>query len=220
MKYRTFVQKMFENKTWNREFLVEFVREGVEPDPDLEYNRTMGSESATPTRPGTSAQDGVLKPAGTGFFFGPASEKELIGVDTRLVRVNRVALQLSSQDFCIFDGIRTHKEQAQHVANGTSKTMQSKHLDGLATDNVPWIGGKPKWDWDGCFKIALAMDEAATREGVADLITWGGAWDRRLSDFGGDKWQAYSKAVDEYKARHDGPDFIDGPHYQIEGPRQ
>lgn len=150
----------------------------------------------------------------SGFRFGAASEKEFGGVNPQLVRCSYLALQYSTQDFCCYDGIRSYKEQQQHVADGTSKTMQSKHLQGLAVDLVPWINGQPVWDWDGCYKIALAMDKAATELGIANRITWGGAWDRRLSDFGGSA-QAYADEVQKYRARHAGKDFIDGPHYEI-----
>jgi peptidoglycan L-alanyl-D-glutamate endopeptidase CwlK len=161
-------------------------------------------------------QPKVLTPVGgkSEFKFGAASMKELEGVNSKLQQVTHLALSYCAQDFCVFDGIRTYKEQQQHVANGTSKTMQSKHLQGLAVDLVPWINGKPVWDWDGCYEIALAVDKAATELGVANKITWGGAWDRRLSDFGGDSL-AYEKAVQEYRERHAGKDFIDGPHFEI-----
>lgn len=149
----------------------------------------------------------------SGFIFGKASLKELEGVKTELVLCVRRALELSTQDFCVYDGLRTVKEQEQHVKNGTSKTMQSMHLKGLAVDLVPWINGGPKWDWDGCYKIAWAMDQAATEQGVANKIRWGGAWDRRLSDYGNDA-QAYVNEVRDYTQRHEGKDFIDGPHFE------
>ena len=149
----------------------------------------------------------------SGFVFGKSSLKELEGVKTELVLLARRALELSTQDFCVYDGLRTVKEQAAHVKAGTSKTMQSKHLQGLAIDLVPWINGKPTWDWDGCYKIACAADAAATEQGIAHKIRWGGAWDRTLADFGGDV-SLYKKEVEAYAARHPGKDFIDGPHFE------
>lgn len=160
------------------------------------------------------ALDAFASPT-SNFRFGPASERELVGVNPDLIRVTRRALELSTQDFCVFDGLRTVKEQQALVAKGASKTMQSKHLLGLAVDLVPWIGGKPVWDWDGCYKIAFAVDRAATELGLAHKMTWGGAWDRRLSDFGGAAG-AYKAEVEKYRVRHQGADFIDGPHFQLE----
>ena len=150
---------------------------------------------------------------GSGFKFGKASLKELEGVKVELVLVVRRALEISTQDFCVFDGIRTVKEQQQHVKNGTSQTMQSKHLQGFAVDLVPWIGGKPSWDWEAIYHIAYAVDQAATEQGVANKIRWGGAWDRRLSDFGGDP-KLYYAECQAYQKRHAGKDFIDGPHFE------
>jgi len=192
---------------WESDKIINLLREGVEPEI-VNFKSSSGTDAAT------------VRDSSSGFKFGPASERELIDVDVRLVRVTRLALSMCAQDFTVYDGIRTYKEQQQHIRNGTSKTMQSKHLEGLAVDLVPWIGGKPTWDWDGCYEIALAMDKAATQCRLDHLITWGGAWDRRLSDFGGDKPAAYAQAVEEYKRRHSGPDFIDGPHFEIAGPRQ
>lgn len=171
----------------------------------------------TPSNLESVVTDGLARAAEfkpSGFRFGAASEKEFEGVDLRLVQCAVKALTYSSQDFCCYDGIRSYKEQQQYVANGTSKTMESKHLRGLAVDLVPWINGKPTWDWEGCYLIAFAMDRAATELGIANIITWGGAWDRRLSDFGGDA-REYEKVVQEYRKRHPGKDFIDGPHFEI-----
>jgi peptidoglycan L-alanyl-D-glutamate endopeptidase CwlK len=176
-------------------------------------NREAGVIGATIVDPPTN-QAAPFKPAAPGrFVFGKTSEKELIGVKPELVECVREALELSTQDFMVFDGLRTLEEQKRHVANGTSKTMKSKHLDGLAVDLVPFIDGEPKWDWEGCYEIAMAMDEAATHLGFADNIRWGGAWDRTLADFGGNK-KAYAEEVAAYRQRHPGPDFIDGPHFE------
>lgn len=153
------------------------------------------------------------------FGLSAASLRELQGVDTRLVACVKLAITLTPVNFTVYDGIRTVKEQQSYVAKGTSKTMQSKHLDGLAVDLVPWINGKPVWDWNGCYKIAWAMDQAATQLGFAGLITWGGAWDRTLADFGGDLG-SYEQEVGLYRKRHAGSDFIDGPHFEIRGPKQ
>lgn len=155
--------------------------------------------------------------ARSGFVFGKASLKELEGVKTELVLLSRRALELSTQDFCVYDGLRTVKEQEAYVAKGTSQTMNSKHLKGLAVDLVPWIKGKPTWDWDAIYPIACAVDAAAREMGIEARIRWGGAWDRRLSDFHGDP-AAYERVVQEYGARQralgKSKVFIDGPHFE------
>src|SRR3546814_14925934 len=99
--------------------------------------------------------------------------------------------------------------QQQHVANGTSQTMKSKHLDGLAVDLVPWVG-QPVWEWDRIYPIAFAMDQAATELGLASKFRSGGSWVRVLREFG--------CSIDSYRAecaalvkRLQGNAFLDGP---------
>lgn len=153
------------------------------------------------------------------FILGSKSLRELQGVHPDLVDCVKLAIQYSTIDFTVYDGLRTPEEQALNVKRGASKTMNSKHIRqgdgyGHAVDLVPIIGGVPRWDWDGCYQICVAMDKAASTIGIAGQITWGGVWDRTLADFAGDA-KAIKRVVDEYCARHPGKDFIDGPHYQI-----
>lgn len=153
------------------------------------------------------------------FKFGRKSEHELLGVKRELVEVARLALKHTTQDFMIFDGLRTTAEQRNIVALGVSKTMRSKHLpqaDGFshALDAVPVnSAGAPKWDWDMVYPVICAFDFAATQLGYDDHIRWGGAWDRVLSDFGGET-NAYRLEVEAYAKRHVGKDFLDGPHLE------
>jgi peptidoglycan L-alanyl-D-glutamate endopeptidase CwlK len=158
----------------------------------------------------------IQTPKPSGFKLGAKSQDELIGVKKELVRCVELAITMTTQDFTVYDGIRSIEEQKKHVANGTSKTLKSKHLDGLAVDLVPWVGGKPVWDWSRIYPIAKAMDDAATKLGYADKIRWGGAWDRVLSDFGGDV-DAYKRECELYAQRHLGKDFLDGPHFEWVG---
>lgn len=146
------------------------------------------------------------------FVLSQASLKELTGVKPELVAVVKRAIQLTTQDFTVYDGIRSVKEQQAHVAAGTSKTMKSKHLEGLAVDLVPWVG-KPVWEWERIYPIAFAMDQAATELGFANHIRWGGAWDRTLADFG-NQLADYKKECALYSQRHPGKDFLDGPHFE------
>lgn len=157
----------------------------------------------------------------SGFEMGETSLKNLVGVIPQLSQCAKLALDLSTQDFTVYEGLRTLERQRKLVSQGASQTLHSQHLkqpDGLghAVDLVPWMGGIPKWDWTGCYKIAFAMDQAATQLGIADRIRWGGAWDRRLSDFGGQE-SAYKAETELYAARHPGKDFLDGPHFEWVG---
>ena len=155
----------------------------------------------------------------TGFTLGAASLKELAGVRPALVETVKRAIQISAQDFTVHDGIRTIEEQRRYVAQGVSKTMKSKHLEGRAVDLVPWIEGKPRWWWPQIYQIAAAMCIAA-RELKSDVV-WGAVWDMRLADLavGVTDPARLAKALQAeglaYNARHPGSDFPDGPHFEI-----
>jgi len=138
----------------------------------------------------------------------------LIGVHPDLVRVVGRAITLTTQDFTVFEGLRTVERQRQYVARGVSKTMHSKHLKqmtgyGHAVDLLPWIDGGPRWEWPAIYPVAHAMREAARIEKVN--ICWGGAWDCLIEDTN----LSLETEVADYCKRHAGPDFIDGPHYQL-----
>lgn len=153
------------------------------------------------------------------YALGAASRRELIGVHPDLVRVVERAIEITRCDFTVHDGIRTVEEQKRFVAQGVSKTMRSKHLEGKAVDLVPWVEGKPRWWWPQIYQIAAAMHQAARELGVR--IRWGVVWDRRLNDLapGIDDPDLLADALRReglaYNARHPGPDFPDGPHYEV-----
>jgi peptidoglycan L-alanyl-D-glutamate endopeptidase CwlK len=151
------------------------------------------------------------------YVFGAPSKLNMAFVYPPLVQLTSFALQLSTQDFGIVEGLRTTHEQQRAVAKGTSRTMHSMHLmqsDGWAhaVDLVPWIGHYT-WDWNRIYNVAAAMHLAAKAAGVGDRIRWGGAWDRRLSDFG-DSPKDFASGVKAYALRHQGSDLLDGPHFE------
>ncbi len=149
-----------------------------------------------------------------GFVLGSRSRANLVGVHPKLVGVVSKAIKLTKQDFTVFEGVRTVEAQVRHVQDGTSKIMNSKHLiqgDGFghAVDLVPWKDGRAQWDWDLIWDIADAMQQAAVEREVR--IVWGGVWDHPLGDLSND----LEHEVGEYKRRHAGSDFLDGPHYEL-----
>jgi peptidoglycan L-alanyl-D-glutamate endopeptidase CwlK len=144
------------------------------------------------------------------------SKTELVGVHPDLVRVVEKAIQITTQDFGVHDGLRTMREQEEYIAKGASRTRNSKHLKqpdgfGHAVDLVPYINGKLRWEWGAIWPIARAVRMASAEQGVS--LIWGGVWDRRLGDLD----LVLQDAVEEYCKRHPGPDFLDGPHYQLAG---
>jgi len=125
--------------------------------------------------PGASKSGGLnATGALSGYMLSARSESRLVGVHPDLVRVVRRALELSPVDFAVVEGLRTKKRQAQLLAQGASRTMNSRHLTGHAVDLAPVIGGVIRWDWPPFHLIAAAM-KAAAKE-LAVPIVWGGDW--------------------------------------------
>lgn len=157
------------------------------------------------------------------FVLGKKSEQNLSGVHPDLARVVRRAIEVSTVDFQVFEGLRTRARQAKLVAAGASQTMDSRHLpgeDGLghAVDLVPMIDFDGdgdldlRWDWSLCYRVAEAVRRASIELGVP--IRWGGTWDRQLSELHGDA----EDEVAEYVARRKAAGkkaFLDGPHFEL-----
>lgn len=151
------------------------------------------------------------------FRLGKSSMQQLEGVHPALVTIVQLAIQITTQDFTVLDGVRTIEEQKEMVLRGVSQTMHSKHLpqaDGFAhaVDLVPWINGRPRWEWPAIFPIAEAVRTAA-REAHYD-IRWGGCWDRALNDI----HTSPQSAMEAYAARRRQDRkrvFLDGPHFEL-----
>lgn len=156
------------------------------------------------------------------FKLGAKSRTNLKGVHPNMVAMVKLATDITEQDFVVYDGARTLEEQREFVRKKVSKTMKSRHLvqkDGLghAVDLVPIIGGQARWEWGAIYPIAVAMAAAAKELGFR--ITWGGVWDKKMDEYPCGSVTAAKKAVAGYQKRHPGPDFIDGPHFQLEKPK-
>jgi peptidoglycan L-alanyl-D-glutamate endopeptidase CwlK len=153
-----------------------------------------------------------------GYKFGRSSEQRLKGVHPDLIAVNRRAIQLTDQDYTIFEGVRKLERQQEYVRRGVSWTMDSKHLKqatgyGHATDNVPWIDGAPRWELQPCCAIAEAMRQAAEELNIK--IRWGGCWEV----LNGTTLDPY-KMVEAYTARKRSQGrraSVDGPHFELFG---
>lgn len=152
------------------------------------------------------------------YKLGTKSRRELKGVHPDMVRLVEAAIKITKQDFTVYDGARTIAEQREYVRRGTSKTMRSRHLvqkDGLghAVDLVPWINGQARWEWGAVWPIAVAMASASKKLGIK--IVWGGVWDRTMDQYDARSVAALKRAVEAYKVRHKGSDFLDGPHFEL-----
>ena len=118
------------------------------------------------------------------------SERNVIGVNARLVAVVRLAHQAMGErddglGFIVTEGLRSPIRQAELVKAGASQTMNSRHIIGEAVDLAATVNGEVRWDWPLYPKLNVAMQSAAKELGV--VLTWGGSWK-----------------------------MMDGPHFQIE----
>lgn len=154
-----------------------------------------------------------VKPVQTkGYKFSAQSLSNLNGLNERLVKVIKRALEVSEIDFAVNEGKRTLERQKKLKASGASQTLKSNHLTGNAVDLVPTPNGKMDWnDWNNFYTLCQSMQKAAEELGIA--IRWGGCWETINHKPGHPKdW------IEDYGKRRRAlgkKPFTDGPHYEL-----
>ena len=114
---------------------------------------------------------------------------KLAGVHPDLVMVIVRAAETTSQPFIVTDGLRTKERQIELVREGKSRTLNSRHLHGLAVDVAVLLpSGGVTWAFNEYRFLAMTVKAAAVELGIP--IAWGG--------------EAF------------GPGFRDGPHFELE----
>ena len=147
------------------------------------------------------------------YKLSQRSLDRLDGVKPELVDVVKRAIELTTIDFGVVQGLRTEEEQKALVEKGASKTMKSKHLTGDAVDLMAYIGGRGCWELNVYDEIADAMKAAAIELGVS--IRWGAAWTvSDLREWEGTAEDAMNSYVDVRRAEGKRP-FIDAPHFEL-----
>lgn len=119
------------------------------------------------------------------FRFGLRSKSNLVGVHSDLAKVAYRALELSSVDFVVTEGLRTQARQQELFTAQKSQTLRSRHTTGHAIDVAALKDGKITWNWAEYVLISNAFKQAAAELNIP--IEWGGDW----------------------------KSFKDGPHYQL-----
>ncbi len=168
------------------------------------------------------------------FALGARSLSRSAHVDPKLMAVVSLAIGRSPVDFGMSEEqSRTAAEQLKKFNDGVSKVRPgpaARHMiqpDGFskAVDLVPWVDGAFTWG-DGqwrvttkggavirpFFDIAAAMQSASVELGAP--VRWGAIWDRVLNDLQPGA-TSLALAMEDYKVRHPGPDFLDGPHFEL-----
>jgi len=147
------------------------------------------------------------------FKLSQRSLDRLEGVDGALVAVVQRAIKVTTIDFGVTEGLRTIERQQELVDRGASKTMKSKHLNGLAVDLVAYLGPRVSWELNLYDNIADAMKQAATELDVP--LRWGGAWTTsNICEWQGTMEQAMTAYIDRRRLQNRRP-FIDGPHFEL-----
>ena len=119
------------------------------------------------------------------YTLGARSRSRLKGVHPDLVKVVERAIEITTVDFTVLEGLRTPERQKILKDAGASQTLNSRHITGHAVDLGAFVDGEVRWDWPLYHQIAKAMKAAAAELNIP--VEWGGNWTR----------------------------FKDGPHWQL-----
>ncbi len=100
------------------------------------------------------------------FQLGPRSKMRLNGVHPDLVKVVERAIQITTVDFTVLEGVRSVERQRKLLEAGSSWTMNSRHIPGpdgyaKAVDLGAWVDDQVDWSWPLYMEIAKAMKTAA-----------------------------------------------------------
>ncbi|MCD2528295.1 M15 family peptidase [Providencia huaxiensis] len=112
------------------------------------------------------------------FVFSQRSKNSLEGINPILVKVLYRALEITTADFAVIEGVRSKIEQQKNVAKGVSQTPNSRHLEECTIDSI-CIGNavdilptamKPGMNWNlnaALFDpVLLAIKQAGDELGV------------------------------------------------------
>lgn len=108
------------------------------------------------------------------FKLSQKSLEKLTGVKPELINVVKRALEISSIDFKVLEGLRTLERQVILVKSGKSQTMNSRHITGDAVDLGAIVNGVIDWNWKHYEQIAHTMKQAGKELNIT--IEWGGDW--------------------------------------------
>lgn len=147
------------------------------------------------------------------FKLSRRSRDNLIGVDPDLAAVVERAIQITSVDFAVAEGLRTAARQRELFEKKATQTLESRHLKGEAVDLVAFLGGRISWELNLYDEIADAMRLAALERNVG--LRWGAAWNiPDIRHWSGTMEQAMNHYIDTRRKLGQRP-FIDGPHFEL-----
>ena len=147
------------------------------------------------------------------FVLSERSLSRLEGVNDRLSKVVKSAIDYTKIDFGVTCGLRTVEEQKELVESGASQTMNSKHLDGNAVDLVAYVGPKISGELNVYDDVAEAIKTAAMEHDLS--IRWGAAWHvEDIREWHGTMEELMLAYIDLRRRQGKRP-FIDAPHFEV-----
>lgn len=147
------------------------------------------------------------------FNLSKKSLNNLNNVNDSLVIVVKRAIELTTIDFAVIEGLRTIERQKELVAKGASQTLKSKHIEGKAVDLLAYVDGRGSWELPLYDNIADAMKQAAIEHKVS--IRWGAAWNiPDITKWSGSMEDAMNYYIEERRKEGKRP-FIDAPHFEL-----
>lgn len=172
--------------------------------------QAVSPKAAPAPTPAPTAAKPAAKPK---FKLSQKSLTRLNGIKPSLQSVVKRAIEISTVDFGVTEGLRTAETQKKYVAAGKSQTMNSRHITGDAVDLVAYVDGAVSWELNLYDNIADAMKQAAKEQGVR--LIWGAAWHiKDITKYNGTMEQAMNDYVDLRRKQGKRP-FIDGPHFEL-----
>ncbi len=123
------------------------------------------------------------------FVLSQKSLKNLEGVHPDLVSVIKHAIEISTIDFTVLEGLRTPERQKQVIELGKSWTKNSRHLTGHAVDLGVIIDRHINWYYPWYEKLSKFVLESADKLNVP--IEWGGTWPKKDGGHYELTWAAY-----------------------------
>lgn len=148
------------------------------------------------------------------FRLSQRSITRLAGVDNRLVQCVHRAIQVTTVDFAVVDGLRTPEKQMEYFRKSVSQIAEGgKHVEGKAVDLMAYVGTRGSWELNLYDEIADAMKQAAIELDVP--LRWGAAWNvPDIRKWQGNMESAMNHYIDERRKQGKRP-FIDAPHFEI-----
>lgn len=147
------------------------------------------------------------------FKLSARSLGRLVGVNMLLASIMKTAINETTVDFGISEGLRSEERQKMLVETGKSQTLASKHLKGEAVDVLAYVNGSITWDMEPFYEIANAVQRAAQLHSTQ--IRWGGAWTvPDIREWAGTMKEASASYIETRREQGRKP-FIDAPHFEL-----